>query len=90
MMTVMYPKTAVYTDDAIRSIPLDKILVETDAPYLVPKKLQKWTNVNQPYYIFETYEYIAKLKGIKVGTLVDKVLENYLTAYKLTEHDIAY
>lgn len=87
---VTYPKVAVYTDDAIRSVPLDKILVETDAPFLVPRKLQKYTNVNQPYYIFETYEYIAKLKGIKVGVLVDKVAENYLTAYKLTEHDIAY
>ena len=87
---VTYPKVAVYTDDAIRSVPLDKILVETDAPFLVPRKLEKYTNVNQPYYIFETYEYIAKLKGIKVGVLVDKVAENYLTAYKLSEHDIAY
>ena len=55
-------------------IPLDRLLIETDCPYLSP---QKWRGKrNEPAYITETACMIAEIKGISVQELAAKTTEN--------------
>ena len=56
---------------SIKYIPMDRLLIETDAPYLMPKKLEKElkTRRNEPKYIREIAEFISSHKGIKIESL---------------------
>ncbi|MBS0621023.1 MAG: TatD family hydrolase [Verrucomicrobia bacterium] len=57
-------------------VPLDRLLIETDAPYLAPEKHRG--RQNEPSYLVETAELIAKLKGISVEELAKQTAENAL------------
>ncbi len=64
-------------EDLIRYIPDDRLLCETDSPYLSPVPLRGKTN--SPINIEHTYNFIAQKKGISVEelcALVDKNIEN--------------
>lgn len=74
-----------WANESIKTVPLNRIFVETDAPFLTPREYRKKTDINLPFYIIETYEYIAKVKNISVQELIDNVNENYKNAYNLKE-----
>ncbi len=60
--------------DAVRVVPLDRILVETDSPYLPP---QGWRGQrNEPAHIPPIIEAIADIRDCKVGEVVDAIWEN--------------
>lgn len=61
-------------DEIIKKIPLDKILVETDCPYLTPP--QESQKRNEPIFIKHTIQRIADLKGISFQQVADKTTEN--------------
>ena len=83
---VTHKKAALeFANESIKTVPLDRIFVETDAPFLTPAEYRKKTNINLPFYIFETYDYICKIKNISFDELVDAVNENYKKAYNLKE-----
>ncbi len=48
--------------EVVRKVPLDRLLVETDSPYLAPIPYRG--KPNQPAYVRETCEYVATLKGV--------------------------
>jgi TatD DNase family protein len=50
---------------AIRYLPLDRLLLETDAPYLLPRTLQPKPKIrrNEPMYLTEVLHYLAQLVG---------------------------
>ena len=54
--------------------PLDRILVETDAPYLAPQPIRG--TVNTPLSIHHTYRFIAALRHIDANTLIEQVNRN--------------
>jgi TatD DNase family protein len=58
--TVTYP-TAERTRDVVRGIPLESMVVETDAPYLTAQSRRGQRN--EPAYIVETVRFIADLRG---------------------------
>jgi TatD DNase family protein len=58
---VTYPKAADLAEAAER-VPLDRLLVETDAPYLTPQALRK--HRNQPAYVVHTARFVAERRGI--------------------------
>jgi TatD DNase family protein len=58
--------------EVIREIPLEKILLETDCPYLSPQSQRG--KRNEPMFIFETATFIAQQKNISLEEL-EKVLE---------------
>ncbi|BAT71237.1 TatD DNase family protein [Thermosulfidibacter takaii ABI70S6] len=60
--------------EASEFVPLDMLLVETDAPFLTPVPLRG--KRNEPSFVKYTAEVIAKRKGIKVEDLFSAVLEN--------------
>lgn len=68
-------KKATNLHEAAKYVPLDRILVETDSPYLAPVPMRGKDNF--PEHIRHTYKFIAKLKNIPVQRLEDAVTENY-------------
>ena len=70
---VTYPKA----DDlatAAEQVPLDRLLVETDAPYLTPQPVRK--HRNQPAYVVHTARFVAERRGIAYGELEAAVEAN--------------
>jgi TatD DNase family protein len=58
---VTYPKAQDLAEAATK-VPLDRLLVETDAPYLTPQVLRK--ERNQPAYVVHTARFVAEKRGI--------------------------
>lgn len=71
--------------ESIKTVPLNRIFIETDAPFLTPRKYRNKTNINMPFYIDEVYEFIANIKNISVEELIKNVNINYKKAYNLKE-----
>jgi TatD DNase family protein len=62
-------------DEVIRNTPLDKILVETDCPYLTPPAEGK-DNRNEPIFIKHVIQKIADLKGISFEAAAEATTQN--------------
>ena len=73
---VTYPKAAEVHESA-KYAPLDRILVETDAPYLAPVPFRG--KRNEPSYVLHTANRIAELRGIDPEELGDAVIRNFDT-----------
>ena len=58
-------------------VPLERILTETDSPYLTPEPFRGKTN--QPAYVRYVAQKVAELKGVEVEALNDCVLKNFRT-----------
>jgi TatD DNase family protein len=67
--------------DAARYIPLDRMLVETDSPYLAP--VPHRGKENQPAYVRDVAEYMAVLKGVSVEQLAQQTTENFATLFHI-------
>jgi TatD DNase family protein len=63
---VTYPKNDDLADAASR-VPADRLLVETDAPYLTPQAVRK--ERNQPAYVRHTAEFVAERRGVSLDEL---------------------
>jgi TatD DNase family protein len=59
---------------AARRVPADRLLVETDSPYLAPQAVRG--RRNEPAYIAHTYEGLAEARGTSVAELVAQVDAN--------------
>lgn len=78
---VTFKKSTILHDAAIR-LPLDCIMVETDAPFLAPVPYRGKTN--QPAYIVHTLEYVANLRAEKCAESIEKVRS------KIQENSLAF
>jgi len=65
-----------------RSVPLDRLLVETDAPYLAPGKFRG--KRNEPAYVVETARELANLKGVSEAEIAHATTENFFRLYAKT------
>jgi TatD DNase family protein len=63
-----------------KNVPLDHLLLETDAPYLAP--MPHRGERNEPAWTEETGKFIAKLRGISEGELFERVLKNTYTCFE--------
>lgn len=70
-------------DDIIRYVPLDRILLETDAPYVAPALYRG--RRNEPSYVIEVAKRIAVLKGIEYGDAAFKTCKNAEKLFKIIE-----
>ncbi|MEY0230939.1 metal-dependent hydrolase [Providencia manganoxydans] len=61
--------------EAARVVPLDRILVETDSPYLAP--VPHRGKENQPAYVRDVAEYMAVLKGVSAEEMARITTENF-------------
>lgn len=67
--------------EAVKWIPVDRILTETDAPYLAPQ--QKRGEKNYPNYVIYTANFIAGLKNIPIEKFTKQVLKNAKELFKI-------
>lgn len=67
--------------EAAKNIPLNRILVETDAPFLAPQPV-RW-KVNEPAYTRYTLEKLAELRWLQVLDIEDIIYANSLRFYGL-------
>jgi TatD DNase family protein len=67
-------KNAADLAEAARNVPEDRLLVETDAPYLTPQAVRK--ERNQPAFVAHTVAFLAELRGVSVGELGAMVERN--------------
>jgi len=63
---VTYPNNAALAD-AARRVPADRLLVETDAPYLTPQAVRRQRNV--PAYVVHTARFVADVRGVDYAEL---------------------
>jgi TatD DNase family protein len=63
---VTYPKSTDLADAAV-TVPLERLLVETDAPYLTPQAVRK--ERNRPAYVTHTARFIAERRGLAYAEL---------------------
>jgi TatD DNase family protein len=61
------------------SVPMDRLLVETDAPFLAPGKYRGKTN--EPSYMVETARELARVKGVTLAELAQATTENFFRFY---------
>ena len=61
--------------DIAKRVPLDRILIETDCPYLTPVPYRG--KINQPSHIIHTAHQIAKLREIKIEEFAQHTTKNY-------------
>jgi len=70
-------KAAVELHDSAAYVPLDRILLETDSPFLSPIPMRGKPNL--PEYIKHTYKFIAEHKKISLEELEDSITENFIS-----------
>lgn len=63
----------------VRQVPLDRLLIETDSPYLAPMPYRG--KPNQPKYVREVAEYVAELKGISFEELASITTSNFFRLF---------
>jgi len=63
-------------------VPLERILVETDAPYLTPAPYRKIRR-NEPCYVVHTVRRLAELKGLSYGEVADRTTRNFCDFFGL-------
>jgi TatD DNase family protein len=61
--------------EVVKQLPLDRLLIETDSPYLAP--VPHRGKENQPAYVVEVASYIAQLKGVALSEVAYKTSHNY-------------
>lgn len=74
-------KNAVKMKEVAKDIPLERILLETDAPYLTPVPFRG--KENQPAYVKYVAEEIASLRGISVEEVAQITTENAKTVFNI-------
>jgi TatD DNase family protein len=67
-------KTANALREAAREVPDDRILVETDAPYLAPEPYRG--KRNEPAYVVKTVQTLAKVRGVEAERMAEQTSSN--------------
>jgi TatD DNase family protein len=72
-------KTSTALREIAAELPADRILVETDAPYLAPGKFRG--KRNEPSYVVETAKVLAETRGISFDEIADQTTENFFRLF---------
>jgi TatD DNase family protein len=75
---ISFKKTEALQEIA-REVPLDRILVETDAPYLAPVPYRGKTN--EPSYVVHTAAALARIRGITEAEIAKATTDNFFRLY---------
>ncbi|UXN37242.1 YchF/TatD family DNA exonuclease [Avibacterium paragallinarum] len=67
--------------EVVRQVPLDRLLVETDSPYLAPVPYRG--KQNQPAYTREVCDYVATLKGLSSEEFAQITTQNFERLFKI-------
>lgn len=73
-------KSAKELKEVARHVPLNRMLIETDSPYLAPMPYRG--KMNQPGYVKHVAEHIAELRGISVEEVAEATTANFFSLFK--------
>ena len=74
-------KNAIDVKEMLKKIPTERLLLETDCPFLTPEPFRKYKN--EPKYLPVTAEYVAKIKNITVDELIYIIKNNTFKIFDL-------
>lgn len=74
-------KSAHEIQEVAQKTPMDRILVETDCPYLAPVPFRG--KPNQPAYVRHTAEFIAQLRGMPFDEFAQRTTDNFNRLFRL-------
>lgn len=74
-------KNAESLREVARYVPLDRLLIETDSPYLAPVPYRG--KENQPAYVREVANYLATLKSVSLETIAQQTTTNFCQLFNL-------
>lgn len=80
-------KNAVELKEVARKMPLNRILIETDSPYLAPVPFRG--KQNQPAFVRHVAEEIARLRAVDLTEIATATTDNFIRLFKLHE-DMQY
>ena len=72
-------KNAKQVQDVAARVPLDRLLIETDSPYLTPTPYRGKSN--QPGYVRYVADHVAQLRGIPVEQLAEATTDNFFRLF---------
>jgi TatD DNase family protein len=73
-------KSAKDLQETCKQVPLERILIETDSPYLAPMPHRGKTN--EPAWVSHVAEFVANLKGVTLEELAKVTTHNFKTLFK--------
>ena len=68
--------------DIARTVPIDRLLIETDAPYLAP--VPHRGKCNEPAFVADTAAFVAELRGLSVAELAATTTANFRALFRKT------
>ena len=74
-------KSAKDLQETCRQVPLDRMLIETDSPYLAPIPYRGKTN--EPAWVAQVGQFVASLKGVSVENLANQTSENFFKCFHI-------
>jgi len=74
-------KNARKTVEVVEAVPLDRLMIETDAPYLSPEPNRG--KRNEPMFVTHTCQRMATIKGIPYDEMAKATLENAIRFFKI-------
>ncbi len=75
-------KSAKQIQEVAKALPLERILIETDSPYLAPVPHRGKTN--QPGWVSHVAQYLADLKQLPLAQVEQQTTENFFRLFKLS------
>lgn len=63
------------------AVPLERMLIETDSPYLAP--IPHRGKMNEPGFVMHVAEYLAKLKGVPLDLVARQTTENFFSIFNV-------
>ncbi len=76
-------KNAAGLKEVAKKVPLERMLVETDAPYLAPVPYRG--KPNEPAYVRNVAEHIAELRGVSIEQVAAATTQNFLRLFRLEQ-----
>jgi len=78
-------KNAVALKEVAKNIPLDRMLIETDSPYLAP--VPHRGKLNQPAFVRHVAEEIARLRETELAEIAAATTSNFCTLFKVSKDE---
>jgi len=73
-------KNAIELQEVVKQVPIDRLLIETDSPYLAP--VPNRGKPNEPKYVGDVAKFVAELKKITVEEVIEATANNFFTLFK--------
>ena len=78
-------KNAAELKSIAQTLPLQRLLIETDSPYLAPQPFRG--KPNQPAYVRYVAEYLAELRDCSLEDIANQTTTNFFTLFKQAQHN---